>query len=56
MEVFVVLEVVDLGDHIHSIHFKEEDAKRIAEQLQAEMAAKYRADGRYYYYIAQDVV
>lgn len=49
MKVFIVFEVVDLGDHVVSVHYKEEDAARVTAKLQAESVARYGVERTYYW-------
>lgn len=56
MIVFVVLEIIDLGDQIVSIHFNENAANEKAKTLNDEWVAKYPNNRKENYYVATHTV
>lgn len=54
--VYVVLEIVDLGDHIVSIHYSETIAESEAQRLNEEWRAKYPNNRQENYYVDSHIV
>jgi hypothetical protein len=56
-KVYVILEVIDLGDHIVSIHWSERIANQKCEELMAEHRKQYGEHARReQYYVVEQIV
>lgn len=53
--VYIVLEVIDLGDHIVSVHYSEQIAQQVVEKLNREYAETYKVVRESFYYTAERV-
>lgn len=57
MNVFVVLEVIDLGDHIVSIHYNDDSAISVAESKNAEYMTLYGKSGKKeWFYVSKHTI
>ncbi len=56
IQVHVVLEIIDLGDHIVSIHFSEHEANLTAQRLNDEWVKKYPNNRATNYHVEEHTI
>jgi hypothetical protein len=55
-KVFIVLEIIDLGDQIVSLHFSETIANQEAQRLNNEWQIAYPLNRKENYYVAKHII